>query len=266
MIPFKSASILLRGLGLAALTLGLGLGAGCARGEGSTITREQGDQIIAELREIHRLLAEQPKGKVADKGANPDLPPGIVDVEDGNQAVLGAVNAPVTLIEYTDYQCPFCKRFHDRSWPEIKAKYIDTGKVRYIVRDLPLMDIHPEALAAATAARCAGEQGKFWPVHETLFAASSENPLSGAMIKRTLNGAGIAPGPYDKCAADPRTRTAINTDMAEAERIGVNGTPGFVLGVRKDSKVEGVLILGSQPTDVFTTRIDKLLKDPPHAP
>jgi len=261
-----SVSNLVRGLGLATLALGLALGTGCARGEGSSITREQGDAIIAELKEIHRLLADQQKAKLADKNANPDLPSGTVEVEDGTQAVLGAQNAPVTLIEYTDYQCPFCKRFHDRSWPEIKAKYIDTGKVRYIVRDLPLMDIHPEALAAATAARCAGEQGKFWPVHETLFAATPENPLSAAMIKKTLNGAAIAPGPYDKCAADPRTRTGINTDMAEAERIGVNGTPGFVLGTQKDGKVSGVLILGSQPTDVFTSRIDKLLKDRPHAP
>lgn len=249
-VPFASG--LLLGLVLAGFA-----GPSLAASEG--MTREQGEQILTELREIRRLLADQAKAKVA-KGDSDE--PGIVEVSDSDRQNLGANAAPLTLVEFTDYQCPFCKRFHDRSWPELKAKYIDTGKVRYVVRDLPL-DFHSFAMPAAIAARCAGEQGKFWPVHEALFNA--QDTLSPEMIRKTLLTYGVQTPAYDKCAADPKTRASISADIAEAEAIGVNGTPGFVLGTKKGGKLSGVLILGSQPTDVFTSRIDSLLKAP-HSP
>jgi protein-disulfide isomerase len=238
---------------------------GCTvQGAGGGITREQGDTIIAELKEIRRTLADQ-KAHGADKVAAHEASDQVV-IDDSNRQVLGASEARVTLVEFTDYQCPFCKRFHDRSWPEIKAKYIDTGKVRYIVRDLPL-DIHSEAMPAAIAARCAGEQGKFWPVHEALFNATPANPLSPNMIKLTVATLGVMRADFERCSADPATKAAISADIAEAERIGVTGTPGFVLGKRNGTKIEGTLILGSQPTEVFTSRFDTLLKETaPKAP
>jgi len=229
---------------------------------GAGITRTQGDQIIAELKEIRRLLSDREKAKVA-KAETDETGASLVEVSDKDGQSLGPASAGLTLVEFTDYQCPFCKRFHDRSWPELKSKYVDTGKVRYVVRDLPL-EIHSSAMPAAIAARCAGEQGKFWPVHEALFNA--QEALSPDMIKKTVTGFGVALPAYEKCVADPRTRAGITADIAEAESIGVNGTPGFVLGSKKGAKLSGVLILGSQPTDVFTSRIDALLKAAPHTP
>ena len=250
------------GIGALLACLALAGVAGCSVQAGSGITREQGDAIIAELKEIRRTLGDQQKAKVA-KGETDESGASVVAVSDSDRQNLGAVTATLTLVEFTDYQCPFCKRFHDRSWPELKAKYVDTGKVRYVVRDLPL-EIHSAAMPAAIAARCAGEQGKFWPVHEALF--NSQEPLSPEMIRKTVAGFGVAQPAYEKCVADPQTRAGINADIAEAESIGINGTPGFVLGSKKGGKLVGTLILGSQPTDVFTSRIDALLKAAPHSP
>ncbi len=249
-------------LALAALPLSLALGlclSGCSLQPGNGMTREQGDVIIAELREIRRTLADQPGAKVADKGSA-DMPEGRVEIADSDRQVLGSASAKVTLVEFTDYQCPFCKRFHDRSWPELKVKYVDTGKVRYIVRDMPL-SFHVAAMPAAIAARCAGEQGKFWQVHEALFNA--QETLSPAMIKTTAAGFGVDAPAFDKCQNDARIQASIDADIAEAERIGVTGTPGFVLAEKRGSKLDGVLILGSQPTAVFSSRIDALLSAPP---
>jgi protein-disulfide isomerase len=224
------------------------------------LTHEQGDTIIAELKAIHRELAEQQKARTAHDPA--PASDGKVAISDSVLQVLGSAEAPLTLVEFTDYQCPYCKRFHDKSWPEIKAKYVDAGKLRYVVRDLPL-NFHPQAMPAAIAARCAGEQGQFWPVHEALF--NGQEALSAATITATAQRLHVGLEAFERCRQDPRTRAGIEADIAEAEKIGVSGTPGFVLGTRRGDKVEGVLILGSQPTAVFSAKIDALLA-PPAAP
>ena len=237
--------------------------AGCSAKAAEGITREQGDQIIAELKEIRRALSDQQHGKVG-KGETEETGASVVEVSDNDGQSLGSATAALTLVEFTDYQCPFCKRFHDRSWPELKAKYVDTGKVRYVVRDLPL-EIHSVAMPAAIAARCAGAQGKFWPVHEALFNA--QEALSPELIRKTVTDFGVLLPAYEQCVADPRTRAGITADIAEADSIGVNGTPGFVLASKKKgAKLSGTLILGSQPTEIFTSRIDALLKAAPHSP
>jgi protein-disulfide isomerase len=215
------------------------------------ITAVQGDQILAELKDIKQLLAEQ-RGKVAD--SEPGAPPKVV-LEDVAPDVVGAADAPVTMIEFTDYQCPFCKRFHERSWPELKRRYIDSGKVRFVVRDLPL-SFHSEALPAAIAARCAGQQGRFAVVFEALFAAPE---LSVQVIQSIVKGAGVDTAAYDRCIKSPAVQLAINADSAEAERLAINGTPGFVIAQKVGGKLEGTLVVGAQATSVFTTRLDALL-------
>jgi protein-disulfide isomerase len=235
---------------------------GCSAQTGGGITHEQGDAILSELREIRRELAEEQKNlKAANE--DPALPSGSVQISDNARQAMGAATAPVTLVEFTDYQCPFCKRFHERSWPEIKSKYVDTGKVRYIVRDMPL-SFHGQAMPAAIAAECAGQQGQFWPVHEALF--NGQESLSPEMIKKTAAKFGVASEAFERCIADPRIKAGVTADIAEAEKIGVNGTPGFVLGARHGDKIEGTMILGAQPTNVFSSRIDALLKAAPAAP
>ncbi len=232
--------------------VGLAL-AGCnAQAAENGITREQGDQIITELKEIRRELAEQTKRMAADaKPAD-----GRVSVGDSRLQVMGSASAPVTMIEYTDYQCPFCKRFHDETWPQLKTKYVDTGKVRYVVKDLPL-NIHDQAMPAAVAARCAGQQGQFWQVHEALLGRT--DPLSADMIRTIAQRHGVGIEAFERCRQDPRTEASIEDDMAEAERIGVTGTPGFVIGAARGGKVEGVVVVGAQPAKAFSAKIDAAL-------
>jgi len=216
------------------------------------MTAGQADAILAELRDIKRLLAET-RAKPAESEAGTK-----VRLDDVAPDTIGSADAPVTLIEFTDYQCPFCKRFHERTWPELKAKYVDTGKVRFVVRDLPLA-FHGEALPAAIAARCAAAQGRFAAVFEGLLAAPE---LSAAAVHGVVTRAGVAGPAYDKCAASPAVRQAIDADSAEAERLAINGTPGFVIAQKVGGKLEGTLVVGAQPTNVFTSRLDALLAAP----
>ena len=228
---------------------------GCAAQSGtSAMTSDQAEAILAELRDVKRLLLEQrAKAPEAEAGA-----PAKVRLDDVAAGVIGRADAPVTLIEFTDYECPFCKRFHERTWPELKAKYVDTGKVRFVVRDLPLA-FHSQALPAAIAARCAGEQGHFAAVFDALIAVPE---LSTAAISGAVARAGVDRAAYQRCTAGPAVRQAIDADTAEAERLGINGTPGFVIAQRSGGKLEGALVVGAQPTSVFTSRLDALLAAP----
>ena len=230
--------------------------AGCTTPAGAdAITHEQADAILAELHDIRKeLLAQRAKPAPAEE---PQA--ATVRLADVAAHTLGAANAPVTLIEFTDYQCPFCKRFHDRTWPEIRKNYVDTGKVRFVVRDLPLT-FHEQAMPAAIAARCAGEQGKYWPARDLLFG--SQEALAAATVRKALLGIGVEPSAFDACARRPNWQQLIQVDVAEAERIGVTGTPGFVVARRSGGQLEGALVLGAQPYAVFASRIDALLAEP----
>ena len=244
--------------GLAALLAGVLLAAlaGCTTPAGAGgLTREQGEAILAQLREIRAELAAQ-RSKPAP-AAEPQ--PTTVRLADVAAHVLGAANAPVTVVEFTDYECPFCKRFHDQTWPEIRKNYVDTGKVRFVVRDLPL-PFHEHAMPAAIAARCAGEQGKYWPARDRLFG--SQAILTAEAVRQALLGIALEAAAYDACARRPGWQQSIEADVAEAERIGINGTPGFVIARKTGGQLEGALVLGAQPYAVFAARIDALLAEP----
>jgi protein-disulfide isomerase len=214
----------------------------------AAITPSQAEEILAELREIKAMLEEDRKAAEPNNGS--------IRLPDVALHVLGSPNAPVTMVEFTDYQCPYCRRFHEQSWPELKKAYIETGKVRFIVRDLPL-DFHDQALPSAVAARCAGEQDRYWPMYEALLGQTE--PLGKDTARKLAIAAGVDLPTFDACVHNPGLRHAIDTDIAEAQRIGVTGTPGFVIAQRKDGQLEGTLLLGAQPTAAFTTRIDALL-------
>jgi protein-disulfide isomerase len=247
--PGGRAAILLAGTLLAVL-------AGCTtQGAAAGITQAQGDAILAELRGIRQELAAQ---RAPPAPADPPAP-AVVNLADVATHVLGAASAPVTLVEFTDYQCPFCKRFHDRTWPDIRKNYVDTGKVRFVVRDLPLT-FHEQAMPGAIAARCADLQGKYWQARDRLFG--TQETLSAATARAALIGAGVEASAYDACVKRPDWPQLIAADVAEADRIGVTGTPGFVIARKVGGQLSGELVLGAQPYAVFAARIDALLAGP----
>ncbi|HEX6209977.1 MAG TPA: DsbA family protein [Methylomirabilota bacterium] len=218
-----------------------------------TITREQADTLIKEIRELRRAI----DGLRAPQAGAQRQPDEKVRVDLTGVHVLGRADAPVTLVEFTDLECPYCHAFHVGAFERLKREYIDTGKVRFISRDFPL-DFHPNARPAALAVRCAGEQGKFWEMrHAVTLNARTLGPL---VYDRLAGELGLDTGRFTACVAADRYRAAIDRDIAEATRAGVTGTPSFVLGAtRPDAAVEGLRIVGAQPFPVFEARIKALL-------
>jgi protein-disulfide isomerase len=212
----------------------------CAEG----LTREQGDAILNELRQIRTLLGRQQLSPA------PQIPPPSdkVTLKLGTDYALGRSDAPVTIVEYTDYQCAFCNRFHSSTYPEIKKNFIDTGKVRFIKRDLAL-DFHQNALKAAQASRCAGDQEKFWEMHDLLSA--NPNTLGPEAYAKYARDLGLNAGVFKACVDSDKYLTEIRDSGQGASMIGINGTPSFVIGTVKGDNLDGIKVIGAQPYQVF---------------
>jgi protein-disulfide isomerase len=174
--------------------------------------------------------------------------------------VLGHGDAPVTIVEYTDLECPFCHRFHVTAFPQIKKKYIDTGKVRFVSRDLPL-DFHPNAKNAALAARCGGEQGKFWALRDVL--ASHPDKLAKADVLGYAGQLGLDLARFKACLAGNRFEAALQKDRAEAIAAGVTATPTFVIGRTASGAMKGLRIVGAASFSTFDEKIGALLRPAP---
>jgi protein-disulfide isomerase len=225
------------------------LGALMLSAQDKTITREQADEIIKELRQIRQLL-EQNKGAVPTE--NGPTRARITDLT--GVSMLGSKDAPFTIVEYTDYQCPFCQRFHLSAYPEIKKEYVDTGKVRFYSKDLPL-DFHADAMRAAQAARCAGDQSKFWELRDVMGA--NPDKLDMGHILNFAAALKIDTQQFQDCVTSDKYRTLVQADVAEAMRVGANGTPAFVVGKSVGKGVDGELVVGAMPFGNF----DKILRD-----
>ncbi len=173
---------------------------------------------------------------------------------------VGKKEAKVTLVEFTDYQCPFCARYASQTFPQILADYINSGKVRYIVRDFPLDSIHPAAEKASEAAHCAGEQGKYWEMRQRLFdnqRALGPKDLSAYAQALSLDGIKFA-----QCLDNGKYASLVHKNAAEGQSAGVEGTPTFFLGMtdKNDSKLKvSKALRGAYPYAAFKEAIDSLL-------
>ena len=174
---------------------------------------------------------------------------------------LGKPDAPITLIEFSDYQCPFCNRFFQTTLPTIKAEYVDTGKLRYVFRDFPLDRIHPHARKAAEAAHCAGEQGQYWAMHDLLFQSSPA--LQVEQLKEYAGRLDLDRTVFDACLEQSKYAAKVEKDYQDGATAGVRGTPGFFIGTTQpDDTIQGVLISGARPLAVFRQAIERLLQKP----
>ncbi|MGH7260382.1 MAG: DsbA family protein [Nitrospiraceae bacterium] len=168
----------------------------------------------------------------------------------------GNPKAPVTLIEYSDFTCGYCVKFFRETWPRLREKYVETGKVRLLYRDYP-RDPDGPAMTAAIAARCAGDQGRYWDMHDRLFAGKIEMDVLQAHAKTI----GLNQPAFATCLRDAHHRQAILQDKADGIRIGFVGTPGFVLlRTEQAGKEKPIALPGAFPADVFEQEIDRLLK------
>lgn len=164
-------------------------------------------------------------------------------------AAKGSEDAPVTMVEFTDYQCPFCARHFTTTLPQIEKEYVETGKVRYLIRDLPL-PIHPNAPAAALAARCAGDEGKYWEMHDTLYEKQVEWSSGNAdeLFAGYAGEVGLDSGAFASCMDSEKYKKEIDEDIALAQQVGASGTPAFV--------INGQLVIGAQPFTRFQQAIE----------
>ncbi|MEY3894491.1 MAG: hypothetical protein RLZZ214_10, partial [Verrucomicrobiota bacterium] len=219
----------------------------------ATISVGQAEQILRELREVRALLQ---KPETAPKPAVPEIPK-TVTVPLGDSPSLGAADAPVVLVEFTDYECSFCKRAHDDVLAALKKKFVETGKLRLVSRNMPL-SMHPRAEPAAHAAMCAHAQKQFWPMHDRLFAMSpalTDENIIKAAAELNLNNKAFA-----TCLAEKTFSSPINRDSQDAVAVGITGTPSFVLGRAKDGRGTGPLMIGAKPLAQFEAEITKLLE------
>ncbi len=169
---------------------------------------------------------------------------------------LGREDAPVMIIEFSDFQCPFCKRFAEETFPQLKRDYIDTGKVRFVFRDFPILRIHPNAGLAALAAECADEQGRFWEMHDLLFARQSEWAESAPEQAQSLFEAyarelGLDDPAFSECLRTQRYADEVVNDLREGAEAGVRGTPAFF--------INGEKIEGAHPYEKFREVIEQAL-------
>jgi protein-disulfide isomerase len=221
------------------------------------ITRQQADQILYELKLIRLLLEKQDlqRANAAAQPSQPAAPPIERAKVSGTGLALGSKDAPITIVEFTDYQCPFCNRFHGDAFQQLKKAYIDTGKVRFIARDLPL-DFHPFAMPAALAARCAGEQGKFWEMRDALIEHAAN--LKPDDIANYARNVGLAADKFQACLGKNDYSAQIQKDIAEAGAVGISGTPSFVIGPTAGT-IDGVKIVGALPYSNFDQILQQML-------
>lgn len=195
----------------------------------------------------------------APSGQNNNAPvksAGPVDVSVDDDAVLGKNDAPVTIIEFSDFQCPFCRSFWKNALAQIIKEYIDTGKAKLVFRDYPL-SFHPMGVPSAEAAECAKEQGKFWEMHDIMF--EEQEKLGEGTVQYTVDDLkkwaakiGVNTTQFNNCVDSEKYKAEIEKDAADGGAAGVTGTPAIF--------INGRLIAGAQPFSVFKTVIDDELK------
>ncbi len=219
------------------------------RALGQTVKDMQKD--LQEIKAL--LLSRAPAG-----------PPQNVVLDLSNSPSQGAATAKLTLVEFSDYQCPFCGRHVRETAGQIEKEYITTGKLRHVFLNLPL-DMHRFAFKAAEAANCAGEQGKYWEMHNRLF----ENQTKLDPLTPHAEAIGLDVPKFEECLNSGRQAAAIRRDIAAAQQAGVSGTPTFFLAYTdpKSSKIKTVRRLtGALPFATLKAEIDKLIDETPVAP
>ncbi|MBS3059181.1 MAG: DsbA family protein [Candidatus Diapherotrites archaeon] len=175
-------------------------------------------------------------------------PSAVIDMQElaDDDPAKGSTDAPVTIIEFSDFQCPFCGRFYDQALSQIQSEYIDTGKVKLIYRDFPLSSIHPEAQPAAEAAECANEQGKFWEMHNKIF--ENQDSMSAASYKQWAAELGLNTTQFNSCLDTSKYEGEVLADFSDGSNAGGSGTPTFFINGQK--------IVGAQPFSSFKAVID----------
>jgi protein-disulfide isomerase len=228
--------------------------------EESALLRE----LAAIREEIERLRAEvgdlrEKVGDIHRVAVRPAAPPPPESVKLDENRALGSADATVAIVEFSDYQCPYCERFFSQTFPKLEESYINTGKVRFYFRDFPLIQIHPQAKSAAIAANCAGRQGAYWKMHHGLFTNQAE--LGTALYQKLAQDLSLNLSAFEACLVEPAESQKVDGDLAYGETLTVQGTPHYFVGKVQDGQLINVLrVNGAQPYELFSKVLDSLLQ------
>jgi protein-disulfide isomerase len=262
---FDSARrLLIVGAALAAISLAAAPAALAQSGDDIDALRAEIEALKAgqaamqkELGEIKEILVRATRGRT-QQAFQPQ------DVAIADAPYLGQTDATVTLVEFTDYQCPFCRRHAAQTKPQLVKDYVETGKLKYVLREFPIASIHPQATKAAEAALCAGDQGRYWDINEVFFA--NQRQLGIDDIKAHAEGLGLELASFSECLDGGKYAQQVQNDLQDGTKAGVRGTPTFFLGLtdpEDQTKIRATSVLrGAQPYSAFKQAIDELIAKP----
>lgn len=216
--------------------------------------REEQAETQAELDELKEILAP-----ILSQLPQPFRPQ---DASVAGSPVMGKMDAPVTMIEFSDLQCPFCERYYQETFPSIVDAYVKTDKVRYVVREFPLSQIHPRAKAASSAALCAVDQDKYWEMRDQIL--NNRDKLSDDDLAGYAMATGLDMSAWQSCLKTDIYDQKVSTDLQAGAELGVSGTPAFALGMTDPDDPEKILVTklieGAYPFDAFRQALDELLE------
>ncbi|PBO85014.1 MAG: disulfide bond formation protein DsbA [Thaumarchaeota archaeon] len=225
---------------------------------GSYVVNSDSDKISQE--ELQDAISKL-ELKILQNQLPTTQPTSQVKISADNDPIIGNPDAKISIIEFSDFQCPFCARFHIQTLPLILEEYIDEGKVNLVFRDFPIQSIHPNALPASVAAECANEQGKFREMHDKLFDNQNQwNRQQTAdavlMFNQYAEEIKLDQAKFESCLSNGKYIDEIKKDLEDGRDYGVSGTPGFFIG---NDKIGYVELKGAQPFDSFKKVIDAQL-------
>ncbi|VAW61082.1 hypothetical protein MNBD_GAMMA09-480 [hydrothermal vent metagenome] len=222
----------------------------------NSISGEEASAILLELKQIRSVLERIEKKSLNSVQAGVPARPKITKISSINRPSLGSSDAPVTIVAISDYQCPYCKRFADTTMKDLKKDYIDTGKVRIVFKDYPLA-FHAQAKKVAQAAHCAGDQGKYWQMHNILFQDIKKTEASDFI--NNASQLTLDTKTFKHCISGNRHYNAIEKDIADATQAGLSGTPSFVIGKTTRDIIEGDVIAGAHSISSLKKYIEKYM-------
>lgn len=183
----------------------------------------------------------------------PTPPPVVTFTPPADAARLGNANAPVEVVEFSDFQCPFCERFQQQIYPRLKSEYIDTGLISFVYQDYAFLGT--ESVRAAIAAKCAKEQGKFWEYHDYLFAKQSgenEGAFTDLKLRSFATALKLNQSSFNTCLQQSKYETSVKAETAAGQGLGITGTPTVL--------VNGTMLVGALPYEQFKAAIDAALQ------